>query len=406
MKRLLIAVILCFVGMTVFAQNMSYYTSDYMRPDGSFAERLRVLEAVRDAGITGIGEFYHDALKFLLARIPDIRGRTEQDAVEKSAIILCQGLGAEKYTAASHDIWQVAVLFDVVRDANEGSAMQAALIALGQVNGTDYLPQIVQRLNDYNTQTYRNPEARRRVQMAVIGCINALEALHDISGFRPVFFASVGSYDPSVMQIASNALPNIVEDPGEVISAIIQDPSNDPRVKLMAWREMLRTRAPNSSKARVAAIALATGWTYSTANRVLQENLRDMRKSAIDTIRQFGVTDDSVYTNLDRSYITNFNNNQPDYDEIMFTLNALAAAKSDEAVELLNKFLRELHGRRRNGPWGDKERRVFQWVISCIGATGTNSQDSRLLLSTIQRTSDYTPYEQGLAREAVGQLGN
>jgi len=406
MKRILITVILCLFGMTVFAQNMSYYTDDYMRPDGSYAERLIVLETVRDAGITGIGEFYHDALKFLLSRIPDIRDRTEQDAAEKSAIILCQGLGAEKYTAAAHDIWQVAVLFDVVRDANEGSAMQAALIALGQVNGTDYLPQIVQRLNDYNTQTYRNPEARRRVQMAVIGCINALETMHDISGFRPVFFASVGSYDPSVGQIASNALPNIVEDPGDVISAIIQDTSNDPRVKLTAWREMLRTRAPDSSKAKVAAIALATGWTYSTSNRPLQENLRDMRKSAIDTIRQFGIVDNSVYTNLERSYATNFNSNQPDYDEIMYTMNALAAVKSEEAVELFNKFLRELHGRRRSGPWGDKERRVFQWVISCISITGTKSQDTRLLLTTIQRTAEYTPYEQGLARDALRQLGN
>jgi len=406
MKRLLITVVLCFVGMTVFAQNMSYYTNDYMRPDGSFAERLRVLESVREAGITGIGEFYHDALKFLLARIPDIRGRTEQDAVEKSAVILCQGLGAEKYTAAAPDIWQVAVNFDVVRDANEGSAMQAALIALGQVNGTDYLPQIVQRMNDYNTQTYRNPEARRRVQMAVIGCINALETMHDISGYRPVFFASVGSYDPAVRQIASNALPNIVEDPGDVISAIIQDASNDPSIKLTAWREMLRTRAPGPSKAKVAAIALATGWNYSTSNRPLQENLRDMRKSAIDTIRQFGIVDNSVYANLERSYATNFNSNQPDYDEIMLTLNALAAVKSEESVDLFNKFLRELHGRRRNGPWGDKERRVFEWVISCIGVTGTKSQDSRLLLSTIQRTADYTPYEQGLARRALEQLGN
>jgi hypothetical protein len=391
--------------MTVFAQDMSYYTNDYMRLDGSFAERLLVLQTVNEAGITGIGEFYHEALKFLILRVPDIRDRTEQDAAEKSAVILSQGLGAEKYTAAAPELWQIAEIFDVSRDANEGSAMQAALIAIGQVNGTDLLPQIVKRLNDYNTQTYRNPEARRRVQMAVIGCINALEALHDISGFRPVFFVSVGSYDPAVSQIAYLALPNIVDDPGDVISAIIVDPSNNPYVKLTAWREMLRTKAPNSSKAKVAAVALSTGWTYATTNRSYQEHLRDMRKSAIDTIRQFGISDDSVYANLERSYNANFNTNQPDYDEIMLTLNALAAVSSDEAVELLTKFLRELHSRRRNGPWGDKERRIFQWLISCLGVTGTKSEDVSLLLSTIQRTSEYTPYEQGLARDARTRLG-
>jgi hypothetical protein len=403
MKRILITVILCFFGMTVFAQDMSYYTNDYMRLNGTFNERLFVLETVRNAGLTGIGEFYHNALKYLLLRVPDIKTKTEQDAAEKSAVILSQGLGAEKYTDAAPELWLTVTTFDVARSANQGNAMQAALIALGQINGKEFLPQIVQRLNDYNTQTYRN-EAKNRVQMAVVGCINALEALNDISGYRPVFFVYTGSYDQSVKQIAYNALPNISEDPGEVISMIIQDASNNPNIKYEAWKEMLRTKAPASSKAKVAAVALATGWNYSTTNKAFQANLREMRKSAIDIIRQYGTADNSIYENMDRSYTNNFINREPDYDEIMLTLNALAALKTDEAVEFLHKYLRELHSRRRNGAWGDKERRIFQWVISCIEITGTKSEDVKTLLSTIERTTDYTPFEQGLARNALAKL--
>ena len=391
--------------MTIFAQDMSYYTADYMRPDGSFAERLAVLEAVRDANRTGTGSFYHEALKYLLLRTPEIRARGEREAAEQSVIIISQGLGAEKYTAAAADLWQAIDTYDVVRGSNEGNAMQAALIALGQVNGRDYLPHVVQRLNDYNTQTFRNAETRRRYQTAVIGCINALETFQDISGFRPVFFASVGSYDPAVKQIASNALPSIAADPGDIISGIIQDAGSNPFVKLEALNQMLKTRAPNTSKAKVAAVALATGWNYTISDRAMQERLRDMRKTAIETIRQYGVQDDGVYANLEKSYSNNFVNRTPDYDEIMLTLNALAAIKSDEAVNLLLKFLTELHGRRRNGPWDDKERQVFQWVVSCIGITGTKSPEARYLLTTIQRTAYYTPYEQGLARNALTQLG-
>jgi hypothetical protein len=405
MKRIIITVVLCFFGMTVFTQDMSYYTNQYMRQDGTFAERLIILESVRNAGLTGIGEFYHNALKFLLLRVPDIKTKTEQDAAEKSAVILCQGLGAEKYTNAALELWQTVTIFDVagVANANEGNAIQAALIALGQVNGRAFLPQIVQRLNNYNTQTYRN-EAKRRVQMAVIGCINAIEAFKDISGYRPVFFVYTGSYDPAVKQIAYNALPNITEDPGEVISVIIQDTSNNPFIKYEAWKEMLRTKAPNSSKAKVAVIALATGWNYSTSNKIFQSNLREMRKSAIDIIRQYGAADNSVYENMDKSYSNNFINKEPDYDEIMLTLNTLAALKSNEAVGLLLKYLRELHERRRNGAWGDKERRIFQWVISCIEVTGTKSEDVKSLISSIERNSDYTPFEQGLARNALAKL--
>jgi hypothetical protein len=261
-------------------------------------------------------------------------------------------------------------------------------------------------LNDYNSQTFRNAETRRRYQTAVIGCISALEIFQDISGFSPVFFVSVGSYDPAIRQIAYNALPNITEDPGDVISAIIQNTTHTPIVKLEAWNQMLRSRAPGSSKTKVAAVALETSYNYSTTDQVMLKRLGDMRKSAIDTIRQFGVSDNSVYTNLDRAYSSNFNNNIPDYDEIVFTLNALAAIKSGEAVDLLFKYLRELNERRSAGPWADKERQVFQWVVSCIGVTGTRSPEVRFLLTMIQRNAAYTPYEQGLARNALNQLPN
>ena len=408
MKRYSLIFVFCFIGMTVFAQgtDMSFYTSEYTRSGSSFNQRLTVLETVRDAGLTGIGEFYHEALKFLLLRIPDIRNITDHDAAEKSAVILCQGLGAERYTAAAPELWQVVEFFDVAKNDNEGHAMSAALNALGQVGGRDFLPQIVLRLNNFNTLSITNAEARRRVQVAAIGCINALEAFQDAAGFRPIFFASIGSYDARTREVASRALPNIAEDPGEVIAEIIRDPSSDPSVKLAAWREMLRTRASDSSKARVAAVALATGWNYSTANISFQTNLREMRKSAIDSIRQFGAVDASVYENLERSYSSNFLSNTPDYDEIVVTLNALTALRTDEAIELLLKFLRDLHSRRSTGPWRQKERQVFEWVISCIGVTRTQSVEARILLTNIQRTDIYTPQERNWARNALIRISN
>ncbi|MCL2472922.1 MAG: hypothetical protein FWF26_04520 [Treponema sp.] len=407
MKRIFLAFLLCFTGMAIFAQgtDMSYYANELNRPDASFVERQAVLETVRDAKLTGIGEFYQNALKLILLKTPDIKNKEDRDANDVSARIVCQGLGSEQYADAAADLWQAVQEFDVARDYNQGLVMQDALTALGQVGGKDYLPHIVLRLNNFNTQAISDVESKRRVQRAVVGCINALEALHDISGFRPVFFTSVGWYDPPIKTMASVALPNIVDDPSDVVIEIIQDLSNIPPIKYEAWRDMLRTKAPNASIAKVAAAALATGWTYSTSNVTYQTNLRDMRKSAIDTIRQVGASDDSVYTNLGKSYSNNYINNVPDFDEINKTLNTLSALKTDQAVNLLLNFLRDLNARRRNGPWGQKERQLLQWIIPGIGATGTQSQEVRLLLTTIQRTSDYTSAEQGWARDALRQLG-
>jgi len=394
MKRLLFILILCFAGITAFAQGLdvAYFRKEYLKEDGTFEERLRVLESVRDARLTGVGSFYNEALKFLLSRGANLSAKDRQIA-EQSAVILCEGLAEEKITAAAADLWQTVVFFDVARDNNEGFAMQAALIALGQVGGKDYTPHVVQRLNFFNTQTFTDVETRRRVQRAVTGCVRALESFHDIEGYRPVFYVYMGSYDKAIQDIAANTLPNIVDDPGEVISAIIRDPSNNPRIKYEAWREMLRTRAPGSSKAKVAAIALSTGWNYSTTDINFQTNLREMRKSAIDTIRQFGAPDDSILTSLKKSYDENYLSGKPDMDEIRYTLSALAAINSEPAVELLRGFLRDLHEKRRSGPWGNKEKQCFTWVVSAIGATGTQSSAVEQLLNTIYRETKYTSQE-------------
>ena len=126
-----------------------------------------------------------------------------------------------------------------------------------------------------------------------------------------------------------------------------------------------------------------------------------MRRSAIDAVGEFGVADDSVYVNLEKTYDTSFVNTSTDYDNIQKTLNTLAVVKTDEAVKLLSSFLQGLNTRRRIGPWAQKERIVFEWVISSIAATKTRDANVRLLLTTIQRNGDYTSYEQSLAAEAL-----
>jgi len=408
MKRIIITILVILTGMTVFAQStdMSYYTNEFNRMGATFVDRLHILENVRDENLTGIGDFYAGALKTLLIKIPDIKTREDWEANETSARMICQVLAAEKYADAAADIWQLVQYFDIVRDVNDGLAMQEALVALGQTGDKTYVPHIVLVLDDLNTQQTPDVESRRRIQRAVAGSINALEALHEIDGYRPVFFAYVGWYESSIRAMADSALPNIVDDPGDVIIDIIRDTSNNPSIKLRAWQEMLKTNAPDSSKAKVAAVALEMGWSFPTTNTALQRDSKTMRMSAIDTIRLLGTADDSVYPYLDKSYSNNFVNNVPDYDEIRKTIDALTVLKTDNAVSLLLKYLKELNDRRRSGVWGNKERLCMQLIVPALGATGTQSQDVKLLLTTIQNSMDYTGAEQGWARDALRQLGN
>lgn len=405
MKRYLITFAFCFAAAALFAQDMSNQTRQFTRTDGTFSERLELIETVRATGATGIGDFYHAVLKYAVLKNGDIKTQQERTAAEKTAVIICQGIAAENVSGAAAELWQIIEAFDIGRSGNEGDAMREAAIALGKIDGRDYLPRIVQRLNNFNSQTYNDLEAKKKVQKVVVGFINTLELFKDISGYRPVFNVYSGSYDPPIREIAAKALPNITDDPSDVVIEIIQDPSTNAHVKLMVWNEMLKTKAPASSKAKAAAAALATGWNYTTSDLSLQSNLTEMRKGAIDAIRIFGASDASVYLNLKKSYDNNFINNAPDFIEIQRTLETLAALKTDESVGLLLEFLKVLHERRRSGPWARKERDVLVWVIKSLGATGTSSMEARLLLNTIGRDSKYTNAENKLAQDALKLLG-
>ena len=408
MKRKIITILVFFIGMAIFAQSqdLSYFTEELNRTGATFLDRLHVLENVRDLNLTGIGEFYHGALKTLLNKIPDIKNKEDWDANENTARIALQALAVEKYAPAAPEIWALVQYFDIAHEENDGLAMQDGILALGQTGDQDYVYHIVLVLDDCNTHQTPDFESRRRIQRAASGCIISLEAMHAIEGYRPVFFAYIGWYDPSIRNMAHEALPRIVDDPGEVITEILRDNTNSSNVKLRAWQEMLRTNAPDSSKAKVAAVALEMGWSYPTSNTALQRDSKLMRLSAIDTIRLLGVADDSVYINIDKSYRNSFVSNNPDYEEIKKTIDALSAVKTDEAVALLTSYLRDLNERRRGGVWGGKERQVMQWIIPALSATGTKSPDARVILIAIQNSQEYTGVEQSWARDALRQLGN
>jgi len=408
MKRKIITIFVFLIGMAVFAQSqdLSYFTEELNRTGGTFLDRLHVLENVRDLNLTGIGEFYHGALKTLLNKIPDIKTKEDWDANENTARIALQALIVEKYAPAAPEIWALVQYFDIAHEENDGGAMQDGIIALGQTGDQDYVYHIVLVLDDCNTHQTPDFESRRRIQRAAAGCIISLEAMHAIDGYRPVFFAYIGWYDPSIRNMAHEALPKIVDDPGESIIEIIRDNINNSNVKLRAWQEMLRSNAPDSSKAKVAAVALEMGWKYPTSNTALQRDSKLMRLSAIDTIRILGVADDSVYADLDRSYNNNFATNNPDFDEMFRVVDTLSAVKTDQAIGLLVKFLSGLNDRRRGGIWSDKERRSMQYIIRALGTTGTQSPEARMILLTIQSSQEYTGAEQGWARDALRQLGN
>lgn len=384
---------------------MSFYIEEYNRTGTSVFDLLDILEAVRGENLTGIGDFYHNAIMVFLQRLPNFTTAPETVAIHDVSRLILQGLGAEKHTESAPYVWTLVEYYHVSQQQNDGFLMHEALVTMGQIGAVEYAPHIVTCMDYFIAHETPDIQTRRKLQLGVTGAVSALEALHEPVGVKPVFFASIGWFDTDIRSFAAAAFPNIMEDPNEIVIEIIQNPFNDPYVKLAAWRAMLRTRAPDSSKAKVAVVAIEMSYTYQSPTRDGQNTLREMRMDAISFFRSArGIEDDSVYAFLERTYREAFYTNNMDKEVMLLIIGTLAAVASDQAVDLLTGFLRELHNRRRSGPWGVNERDLMQYIIPCIAITGTQSRTVLQLLSTIQSSSMYTGAEQNWARNALRAL--
>jgi len=157
------------------------------------------------------------------------------------------------------------------------------------------------------------------------------------------------------------------------------------------------------SKAKEAAFALALGWNSPDSASWDCPRLSEMRKAAIDAISLFGIANNSVYENLEKSFFNNLNKQKPDFEEIRKTLNALTELNTTETVNLLYKFLCELHGK-RDSCWGDKENQAYTWVVNSLRITHSTSRKIMKLLYDILRSEIYSRQERLCAKDALIEI--
>jgi len=408
MKRMFILIIVLLTGMTVFAQSpdMSFYTEDYNRSNATVFELLSVLQTVRDENLTGIGDFYQNAINVFTQRLPNFSSNQERVAVEETSRLILRGLAAEQQTDSAPAVWLLIQYFDIANQQNDGYLMYEAIVAMGQIDAKFYASHIVGILESYNARPTTDRLVKSKIQRVLLGLITALETFGEPIGVKPIFFASVGWYDNDIKAMASASLNRLMETLGEIIPDIIidilSDWRNTPSNKNAAYQEFIKLHVSDESKARVAAVALEQ--SYVATSRESVAIFRTMRLSAIDNIRLYGAADDIVYPYLERTYREAYETGSTDFETIIMVVRALTALKTDEAVDLLTDFLRQINNRKRSGPWGTAERDITRILIQGIGITGTQSRTAIQLLTSITNNALYTNAERDWARNALTLL--
>jgi hypothetical protein len=362
MKNFLIVFLLITAVFFCFADSEELELYNYLYQGArSNEEQLSLLQVMTELKLTGAGDFYANALHRLVLDYPNLSGATAREQADEQAIILAGLLGQEKHAAAAPDLWRV------VNNFSDPLVKAEALMALGKIRATGFLPQVVKILQDLNGAPTPDPLNGERL---AFGAIVALEKYQDISGYLPVYFASVGWYSDRIKNQALKSLPIISPDPTQPMLEIIRSSGYNYATKLGALESIEKSTVSNDSKSSVAVAALSEGWRASTTDVRLRGQLNAMRKFAMRMIRSYGSSDDAIYPLLERSYKQYAERNDGDRDEALDAINTLRALASDESARRLSAFLMTVNQKLQSGTLTRKDEDLVREIIPALGDVG------------------------------------
>jgi len=390
MKKLFI----CFILITIaaaagFSATEEVQVYEYLyNASPTHSGQLDILQNMAEYRLTGAGEFYAKALRKLVGEYRNIRDVTEKNAADEQAMLLSALLGAEKYTQAAADLWLVV-------DQFAGPLVKAeALMALGKIRATTYLPQVIRVLESVNAAPTND---RLNGERIAFGAIISLEKFQDPSGYLPVFFSSIGWYSERIKSQAAKSLPFIAQDPSPYMLQVVKGAAYDYVAKYAALRTIEAAKGvDNKKKVAIAVAALSEGWRASTSDVQLRSILSDMRKMSIGMINRYKTDDETIYPLLERCYTQGV-----DTQEKLSAIAALASQGTEESARRLSKFLMDLNAKRLAGNIRPEDEQMVRAVIPALGQTGQSI--GRPALSAVG-ASDWTPAVVTLANNALRQL--
>jgi len=348
--------------------------------------QLAILQDMAKTQPSGASEFYARALRKLVSEYTDIKGNNEKRAADEKAIILAAQLGTAKHAPAASDLWLVADKFEAPK------AKAEAMMALGNIPATAYIPQVIRKLEELNVK----PTPNRQVgEWIADGAIIALERYQDPSGYLPVFFASIGWYSETIRNQAIKSLSLIAEDPSPYMMDVVKKPSYNPYVKFAALKNIEATAVDNKKKVEIAVEAFNQGWRINTRDNEVKKTLTEMRMLAINMINRYKTDDQAIYPLLERSCT------QGSLDEKFAAIATLASQGTEEAAKRLSNILAGLNRQRLRNNINQEDEQLVRAVIPALGQLGL--AQGKASLSAVG-ASNWPPAVVKLADDALRQI--
>lgn len=282
MKRIL--TIVTFLSVTwvssVFADEKSAVWERIYQNAVNDEMRYAVMLNIRELHDRQFGNLLMEALTELVSRRIELGNNNEIEVKVRLATAIIQELGELREVAAADQVYQTykeTVGFPFLRSE--------AVMALGKMRATDYVPNLVRDLSDINLQPDRDKATAQEI--VAFGLVQALATMKDARGYEPVFFSSIGWYSPQrkVKETARAMLKIMVDDPSDALLKIVQtQPTAEG--KMAALRAESESKAPDTGKAKVALAALDAGVGIIANTIVETTQWGDLRKEALKLLVQ------------------------------------------------------------------------------------------------------------------------
>ncbi|MDR0389587.1 MAG: HEAT repeat domain-containing protein [Spirochaetaceae bacterium] len=387
MKRFVCVLLVMIGGFSAFAdEEIELYTYLYNAAVNPM-DKLGVLRLVVESEPSGAGEFYASALNQLVTTEMNWQTATDREIADELAIQLSTLVGKEEVSSAAGDLWRVVETF------SNPLVKAEAVMALGRMRASDFLPHVIQILNDLNLEPGNDPITAEKI---AYGAILSLEKYQAQEGYLPVFFASIGWYSDRIKDTAKKSLTVILSDPTEPLTEVIHSPAYDYQAKLDALRTMEASNGSAEVKADFAVAAYTEGWLAATSITRERMLLNITRKYAMEMIQRYKTENAAVYPLLDRSYKSG-----TDWEERLGAVSTLGALATPEAARQLSNYLQLFNTGLQRGTITTNDERMVREVISALGATGQSA--GRVALNTVLAL-DWTNAVKIRAREALGKL--
>jgi hypothetical protein len=350
------------LGMPVAADEMTDVYKQLYTNAKDLTEKYTVMMYIIELKDPAIAPMLSDSLANLLLQQESMKSQSDKEAYFKLVKLIAAGIGEYKYRKAEAFLW------DLVVSSSDPLVKAEGLIALGKVNAVGYSEKIALLLRDLNFEPTEDTDAGEKI---AYGAILALESLKDPKGWAPIFHASDGWYTKRIKQTAERALPNIAEDPTDIIKGIL--PDEPVSRKILALDQEFVSMARDGRKIELSIFALSEGHKVQGKDRAEQAEFGNLRRNAIVGLIQLKSKSAAALPYLKLSYDIG------ETDEKLVALQALGVDGGNEATTMLRNIILDLDKLRKDDIYDATKERLARAAIQNAGITRNPAAKAALL---------------------------